>query len=86
MDKLKVSELRAIAKERRLKGYYKMKKDELVNLIGNVTVPTINVLDENVPLSSSVTLKNHAPVVEKTKKSGFWNRMKETTKQVSNQV
>jgi transcription termination factor Rho len=48
MDKwneMKVSELRSIAKQRKLKGYSKMKKNDLILLLYQ---PIINILDESL--------------------------------------
>ena len=53
--KMTVSELRAIAKERDMKGYSKMKKIDLVNMLRNEHHPA-NVLDDPVPEINVPTL------------------------------
>jgi len=64
MDSKTVKELKALAKERDIKGYYKLRKAELIEALATqgspLTPPPSNILDEpipeiNVPIPETIT-------------------------------
>lgn len=52
--KMKLPELRAIAKERGLRGFSRMKKADLVNLLSSSAVPITNISEEPLPAITNI--------------------------------
>ena len=90
MDKLKVCELRAYAKERGLKGFSKMKKEDLIIMLSNEPVQylplgqqqSIRGVSNEVPKKGS--LKNQVVDIGKKSVNWLWNAMKDTTNRMIN--
>ena len=51
MENLKVKDLKALAKEKGIKGYYRMRKAELIHALTPVSDPLIpqNIIDQPIP-------------------------------------
>jgi hypothetical protein len=92
MDKLKVCELRAYAKERGLKGFSKMKKEDLIIMLSNEPVQYLS-LGQQQPIrgvSNEVlkkgSLKNQVVDIGKKSVNWLWNAMKDTTNRMINRT
>ena len=84
MDNKTVKELQAIARERGVRGYSKLRKAELVELLKPVVTPTLgggNLLDEPVP-------NIEVPVLQPTaaSKPKLFSRVKQNFSVLGNKI
>ena len=86
MDNYTVAQLKAIAKERRIRGYYKLRNVELIHALegARLVEQKSNVFDESIPNDptpvlqptpwrpSNVTTKDKQNMKQKIKDFGEW--------------
>ena len=86
MDKYTVVQLKAIAKERGIRGYYKLRKVELIHVLeaARLVEQKINIFDESIPNDSTpflqptpwrpsnITTKVNQNIKQKIKNFGEW--------------
>ena len=87
MENIKVKDLKALAKERGIKGYYKMRKAELIQALTPVSDPSqpLNIIDQPIPEINIPILKPSKPIIP-SKVSQLKNLASKAAKPVNREI
>ena len=85
MENLKVKDLKALAKEKGIKGYYRMRKAELIQALTPVGDPSRPIIDQPIPEINIPILKPSKPVIP-SKVSQLKNLASKAAKPVKREI